>query len=173
MQLACRFSTTYIFFTDPFICNITSPSFNTIGVSCELLGNFTRVNVTLKCTSCTSSSEYHTTVNDRPIVISNLPAGNYTVDVTAVDVNIRTVEVIIVSDEVTATITNVLNTIITTDTTTNTLSTITADIATNTPIIMATDNTPTTIVTATNDAPTTVPTDTATRTPGPTTESMH
>ena len=89
-----------MFITGAFKCNISSSSINTIEVSCELLGNLTRVNVTLKCTSCTSSSEYHTTVNDRPIVISNLPAGNYTVDVTAVDVNIRTVEVIMVSDDV-------------------------------------------------------------------------
>ena len=89
-----------MFITGAFKCNISSSSINTIEVSCELLGNLTRVNVTLKCTSCTSSSEYHTTVNNRSIVISNLPAGNYTVNVTAVDVNIRTVEVIMVSDDV-------------------------------------------------------------------------
>ena len=96
----------HYFFTGAFKCNIISPSFNTIGVSCELLGNLARVNVTLICTSCTSSSEYHTTVNDSPIVIPNLPAGNYTVNVTAVDVNIRTVEVIMVSDDVTTTTTS-------------------------------------------------------------------
>ena len=84
-----------MFITGAFNCNISSPSFNTIKVSCELLGNLSRVNVTLS-----SSSEYHTTVNDSPIVIPNLPAGNYTVYVTAVDVNIRTVEVIMVSDDV-------------------------------------------------------------------------
>ena len=138
-----------ILHTGVLVCNISSPSFNTINVSCELLGNLARVNVTLKCTSCTSSSEYHTTVNDRPIVISNLPAGNYTVDVTAVDVNIRTVEVIMVSDDVTATTTNTLSTITTatttntlstiaTATTTNTLSTITTDTTTNTPTIEST-----------------------------------
>ena len=96
----------YYFLTGAFKCNISSPSFNTIEVSCELLGNLTRVNVTLKCTGCTSSSEYHTTVNDSPIVISNLPGGNYTVNVTAVDVNIRTVEVIMVFDDVTTTTTS-------------------------------------------------------------------
>ena len=78
--------------------DISSPSFNTIEVSCELLGNLTRVIVTLICTRCTSSSEYHTTVNDSCIVIPNLPVGYYTVDVTAVDANIRTVEVIMVFD---------------------------------------------------------------------------
>ena len=104
---ACiSFSKVHYFFTSTFKCNIISPSFNTIGVSCELLGNLARVNITLICTSCTSNSEYHTTVDDSPIVIPNLPAGNYTVDVTAMDANIRTVEVIMVSDDVTTTATS-------------------------------------------------------------------
>ena len=122
----------YILHVGSFVCNIISPSFNTIGVSCELLGNLARVNVTLICNSCTSSSEYHTTVNDSPFIIPNLPAGNYTVYVTAVGVNFKTVEVIMVSDDVTATTTNTLSTI-TTATTTNTLSTITTATTTNTP----------------------------------------
>ena len=129
-----------------FVCNISSPSFNAIEVSCELLRNLARVNVTLKCTSCTNSSEYHTTVNDRPIVISNLPAGNYTVDVTAVDVDFITVEVIMVSDDVTTTTTNTLSSIVTA-TTTNTLSTITTATSTNTLSTITTattTNTPTT-----------------------------
>ena len=89
-----------MFITGAFKCNISSSSINTIEVSCELLGNLTRLNVNLVCTSCTSGFEYYTRVNDSPIVIPNLPAGNYTVDVTAVGVNIRTVEVIMVSDDV-------------------------------------------------------------------------
>ena len=120
-------------YVDGFVCNIIS-SFNIIYISCELLGNLTRVNVTLKCTSCTGSSEYHTIVNDSPIVIPNLPAGNYTVHVTAVDVNFITVEkIIIVPDNIISTTTNTLSTIITTATTTNTLSTSTTATTTNTP----------------------------------------
>ena len=155
-----------------FVCNIISPSFNTIYISCELLGNLATLNVILICISCTSSSEYHTTVNDSPIVIPNLPAGNYTVDVTAVDVNIRTVEVIMVSDDVITTTTNTLSTIATatttntlssiaTATTTNTLSTITTATTTNTLSSIATAKTTNTLSTIT----------TATTTNTPTTES--
>ena len=143
--------------TGVFVCNISSPSFNTIKVSCELLGNLSRVNVTLNCTSCDSSSEYHTTVDDRPIVISNLPAGNYIVNVTAVDVNIRTVEVIMVSDDVIATTTATLSTI-TTATTTNTLSTITTDTTTNTLSTVTTATTTNTLSTITTDTTTNTPT---------------
>ena len=97
-----------------FVCNISPSSFNTIiGVSCELLGNLTRVNVTLKCTSCTSCSEYHTTVDDSLIIIPYLSARNYAVDVTTViiiSVNIRTAEVIIVSDNIATTTINIYGT---------------------------------------------------------------
>ena len=93
-----------LFFTDAFICNINSPYFNTIVVSCELLGNLVRVNVILNCTSCTGSDELYTILGDSPVVIPHLPAGNYSVDVIDVDISnviIRTVGVIMVSDNVT------------------------------------------------------------------------
>ena len=89
---------------DAFVCAITSPSFNTIGVSCELLGNLVRVTVILNCTSCIGSDESYTILGDSPVVIPNLPAGNYSVDVIAVDISnviIRTMKVIIMSDNVT------------------------------------------------------------------------
>ena len=86
-----------------FVCNIISPSFGIIEVSCELLGKLVRVGVILNCTSCTGKHTFSVT-DDNPIVIPNLPAGNYTVDIIAVDINndiIRTVKVIVISEEVT------------------------------------------------------------------------
>ena len=50
-----------------------------------------------------------TSIDDSLVVFRNLPAGNYTVNVTAVgigNVSIRTVEMITVSDEVTNATTN-------------------------------------------------------------------
>jgi len=90
-------------FTDVFLCSTSSPSFNSIKISCNLLGKLARINVTLKCTSCTSSFKSHAVIGNStsPIVIPNLPAGNYTVDIIAVDINnanITTTEVITVSD---------------------------------------------------------------------------
>ena len=72
-------------------------------MSCELLGKLVRVNVILNCTSCTDS-KLQTVTDNSPIVISEFPAGNYTVNVTAVDISndiIRTVEVIVMSEDVT------------------------------------------------------------------------
>ena len=72
-------------------------------MSCELLGNLVRVNVTFSCTSCTDS-QLQTITDDNPIDYSGFPAGNYTVNVTAIDFSndvIRTVEVIIMSEDVT------------------------------------------------------------------------
>ena len=68
------------------------------------MGNLVRVNVILNCASCTGEHTTFSIIDDRPIVIPNLPAGNYTVYVIAVDINndiIRTVEVIVKSEEVT------------------------------------------------------------------------
>ena len=90
--------------TGAFICSISSLSFNTIGVSCELLENLPRVNITVKCTSCTSSFKPYSIITDGPIIIANLPAGNYTVDVVvvySVYFNISTSEMIVVSNDVT------------------------------------------------------------------------
>ena len=86
--------------TGAFVCNISSPSFNTVEVSCELLGNLARVNVSLNCTTCNGSEPF--TLSDvSPIVIPNLPARNYTVDVFAVDINLGITEMIAVSDNIT------------------------------------------------------------------------
>ena len=138
-----------------FVCNVSSPSYNTVEVSCKLLGNLARVNVTLNCTSRIGGLEYYTVVDDSPIVIPSIPAGNYTVDTTAVDINFRTVEMIAVADNVTtsslptygpttdATITNTTTTDVTT-----TNETITGETSTDAS---------TTNVTATNETTTSVP----------------
>ena len=99
----------FLHIADVLICNISSPSFNAIGVSCELLGNLPRVNITVKCTSCTSNFKPYSVITDGPIIIANLPAGNYTVDVVFVDsvyTDITTTEMIVVSNDVTTNITN-------------------------------------------------------------------
>ena len=86
-------------------CTITSPSANTIRVSCELLETFTRISVTISSNSCTCSQPI-TMVDDNSITVSDLPIGVYTVEVTAVnsnDMNNRIVEMITVSDKSTAT----------------------------------------------------------------------
>ena len=93
----------YNHITGAFICRITSPSFDAIGVSCELLGNIPRVNITVDCTSCTSSFK-SSVLTDGPIIIPNLPSGNYTVDVVVVDsvyINITTTEMIVLSNDIT------------------------------------------------------------------------
>ena len=93
----------YNHITGAFICRITSPSFDAIEVSCELLGNIPRVNITVDCTSCTSSFK-SSVLTDGPIIIPNLPSGNYTVDVVAVDsvyINITTTEMIVLSNDIT------------------------------------------------------------------------
>ena len=86
-----------------FVCNIISPSFSTIEVSCIFLGKLIRVGVILNCTSCPGEHTFSIT-DDSPIEVPNLPAGNYTVDIIAMDINndiIRTVKVIVMSKEVT------------------------------------------------------------------------
>ena len=72
-------------------------------MSCKLRRSLVRVHVTYSCTSCTDSQLY-TITNDSSFVIPKLPAGNYTVNVTAVGMSndiIRTVEVIVMSEDVT------------------------------------------------------------------------
>ena len=73
-------------------------------MSCELLWNLPRVNITVKCISCISSFKPYSVITDGPIIIANLPAGNYTVDIVVVDsvyFNITTTEMIMVSNDVT------------------------------------------------------------------------
>ena len=86
-------------------CTITSPSANTIRVSCELLE---RITVTISSNSCNCSQRI-TMVDNNPITVSDLPIGVYTVEVTAVNSNDmsiennRIVEMITISDKSTAT----------------------------------------------------------------------
>ena len=68
------------------------------------MGNLVRVNITVNCISCTGEHTTHSITDDSPVVIPKLPAGNYTVDVIAVDINndtVRTVKVIVMSEDVT------------------------------------------------------------------------
>ena len=90
--------------TDGPVCNINSTFFNAIEVQCQFLGELVRVNITLKCTSCTSSFKSYTVITDGPVIIPNLPAGNYTVDVIVADSNYITTEVITVPISITANI---------------------------------------------------------------------
>ena len=133
-----------------FVCNIGSPSFSTIEVSCELLGNLVRVIVILNCTSCTGKHTTYTLTGDSPIVIPYLPAGNYIVDVIAVDISNdinRTVKVIVMSEEVTTHMSP------TSGPTTNLLST--ATLPTTTMTTSATTNMSiTTVVPTTGNVPT-------------------
>ena len=84
-----------------FVCNISSPSSNIIEVTCKLFGDLARVNVILTCINCTGSSTRYSILGDSPVVIPDLPAGNYTADIIAVDIYnniIRNVEVIVMSE---------------------------------------------------------------------------
>ena len=68
------------------------------------MGNLIRVSVIVNCISCTDEHTIYSITDDSPIVIPKLPAGNYIVDVIAVDISndtIRTVEVIIMSEDIT------------------------------------------------------------------------
>ena len=67
-------------------CTITSPYTNTIEVSCELLETYNRISVTIFSNSCTCSPPV-TVIGDNPIIIFNLTAEVYTVEVTAVSMN--------------------------------------------------------------------------------------
>ena len=103
--------------TDGLVCNIISPFFNAIEVDCQFLGELAKVNITFKCTSCTNSFKSYTVIAVGFVIIPNLPAGNYTVDVIVANsgyINITTTEVIVVPGNVTA---NILNTEPTTSTT--------------------------------------------------------
>ena len=72
-------------------CSITSPSTKAIRISCELLETFTRIRVTITSNSCTCSQPI-TMVDNNPITVSDLPIGEYTVEVTAVNSNDMNVE---------------------------------------------------------------------------------
>ena len=72
-------------------CTITSPSANTIKVSCELLETFERIRVTISSNSC-SCSQPITMVGDNSITVLNLTTGVYTVEMTAVNSNVMSIE---------------------------------------------------------------------------------
>ena len=117
----------FLFFTGAFVCNISSPTSNTIEVTCKLFGNLTRVIVIYNCTSCTGRHTTYSTIKDSPVVTPDLPAGNYTVEIIAMDTDIdyadfRTVKMVTVSEYVITTTANT-PTNDATDTTTNVPST--------------------------------------------------
>ena len=74
---------------------------------CQFLGELAKVNITFKCTSCTNSFKSYSVITVGLVIIPNLPAGNYTVDVIVANsgyINITTTEVIVVPGNVTANI---------------------------------------------------------------------
>ena len=97
-----------------FICSITSPKLiaNTFEISCELLKTLRRISVTITCTKC----QPITIIGDSPIIVSNLIAGQYTIEMKIADcteINNTIVEIITVSDNdkpVNSTIVNMITT---------------------------------------------------------------
>ena len=116
----------FLFFTGAraFVCNISSPSSNTIEVTCKLFGEMARVNVILTCIDCTDSSTRYSILDDSPVIIPELPAGNYTAEIMTVDMDIvlRAVKMVAISDNVVTATTNTPTNDVT-DTTTNAPST--------------------------------------------------
>ena len=85
--------------SDTFKCNITSPKLmaNTLEISCELLETLRRISATITCTKC----QPITIIGDSPIIVSNLIAGQYTIEMSIADgteINDTIVEIITVSD---------------------------------------------------------------------------
>ena len=86
-------------------CTITSPSANTIRVSCEFVES---INVTISSNSCTCSQPI-TMLDSSPISVSDLAIGVYTVEVIAVNSsdmnteNNRIVEIITICEKSTTT----------------------------------------------------------------------
>ena len=69
-------------------------------MSCELLEMLRRISVTVTCTNCTYFQPI-TIIGDSPIIVSNLIAGQYTIEMTIADtaeINDTIVEIITVSD---------------------------------------------------------------------------
>ena len=81
-------------------CNIVKLVTDSIEISCELLDTLRRISVTVTCTHCTCYQPI-TVVGDSPIVVTNLVAGKYTVEMVIADtanINDTIVEIITVSD---------------------------------------------------------------------------
>ena len=73
---------------------------NTLKMSCELLETLRRISVTVTCTNCTCFQPI-AIIGDSPIIISNLIAGQYTIEMTIADIteiNDTIVEMITLSD---------------------------------------------------------------------------
>ena len=91
-----------LLFLGTFICSITSPELiaNTLIISCELLETLRRISATITCTNCTYFQPI-TITGDSPIVVSDLIAGQYTIEMSIADsteINDTIVEIISVSD---------------------------------------------------------------------------
>ena len=91
-----------LLFLGTFICSITSPELiaNTLIISCELLETLRRISATITCTNCTYFQPI-TIIGDSPIVVSDLIAGQYTIEMAIADsteVNDTIAEIISVSD---------------------------------------------------------------------------
>ena len=68
-------------------CVSTSPTSNTIRVSCEFLGASRRISVNATCTSCEGTQTTITVVGDNPLDIVGLQPESYALKVIAVDSN--------------------------------------------------------------------------------------
>ena len=70
---------------------------NTLEISCELLETLRRISATITCTKC----QPITIIGDSPIIVSNLIAGQYTIEMAIADsteINDTIIEIISVSD---------------------------------------------------------------------------
>ena len=70
---------------------------NTFEISCELLKTLRRISATITCTKC----QPITIKGDSPVIVSDLIAGQYTIEMTIADsteINDTIVEIITVSD---------------------------------------------------------------------------
>ena len=91
-----------LLFLGTFTCSITTPKLitNALDISCKLLETLRRISATITCTNCTYFQPI-TITGDSPIVVSDLIAGQYTIEITIADsteINDTIVETIIVSD---------------------------------------------------------------------------
>ena len=105
---------TYNYISGTFKCSITSTKLmaNTFEISCELLKTLRRIRATITCTKC----QPITIIGDSPIIVSNLIAEQYTVEMAiadSIEINDTIVEIISVSDNdkpVNSTIVDILTT---------------------------------------------------------------
>ena len=126
------------------------------------MGKLIRIAVIYNCTSCTGRFTSFTATDDSPLVILDFPAGNYIVDVIAVDISndiIRTVEVIVMSEDVTTDmsptsvpVTNVLTTDVPTATSVPTTN-MSLTSGPSTHIVLTTTNVPTPTATVSTTTP--------------------